>query len=149
MQSSYPVNGAEKDLGVVAALLHDIAKTNTMTADQKKTTLGYVVDHDLLTLEILAPYLRRLDQTWADGATALRYLLTWNKSQHSLPLLPIAEAVRSADRISSALDARKQAYCNSPEWKRFGNLDVGGPINRFWMPSPIPASQEHCSLRDL
>jgi len=136
-----PVVGIEKELGVIAALLHDISKTRTMTNNHRKTTLGYVVEHDLLTLEVLAAHLRELDRTWPDGATALRYLLTWKNSKHSLPLLPVAEAVQAADRVSSALDARKLAYFNVPEWKRFCNLDVGGPVNRFWLPSPANDTQ--------
>jgi len=137
VMNSFPVAGIEKELGVTAALLHDISKTRTMTNNHRKTTLGYVVDHDQLTLEALAPHLRELDRAWADGATALRYLLTWKNSKHSMPLLPVAEAVQSADRISSALDARNLAYVNAPEWKRFGSLDVGGPVNRFWLPSSV------------
>jgi len=133
VQTSFPVPGWEKELGIVAALLHDIAKTRTMTAT-KKTTLGYVLDHDLLTLEILATHLSKIDTSWPDGATALRYLLTWNLNKKSLPLMPVAEAVKYADRISSALDARRLAYTDEPEWKRFASLDVGGPVNHFWMP---------------
>jgi len=141
VMNSFPVVGIEKELGVIAALLHDISKTRTMTNNHRKTTLGYVVEHDLLTLEVLAAHLRELDRTWPDGATALRYLLTWKNSKHSLPLLPVAEAVQAADRVSSALDARKLAYFNVPEWKRFCNLDVGGPVNRFWLPSPANDTQ--------
>jgi len=133
VHASYPVPGWEKELGIVAALLHDIAKTRTMTAT-KKTTLGYVVDHDLLTLETLATHLSKIDTSWPDGATALRYLLTWNLNKKSLPLIPVAETVRYADRISSALDARMLAYTDEPKWKSFARLDVGGPVNRFWMP---------------
>jgi len=136
VQRSYPVQGWEKELGIVASLLHDIAKTRTMMAT-KKTALGYVLDHDHLTLEILAPYLAQLDKSWPDGAIALRYLLTLNRSKPSLPLMPVAEAVKYADRISSALDARRLAYIDKPEWKRFARLDVGGPTNRFWSPSVI------------
>jgi 23S rRNA maturation-related 3'-5' exoribonuclease YhaM len=141
VHASYPVQGCEKELGTVAALLHDIAKTRTMTAT-KRTTLGYVVEHDHLTLETLAPYLIKLEQTWPDGSIALRYLLTCNGSKKSLPLMPIAEAVKYADRVSSAIDARRLAYNDEPEWKRFARLDVGGPTNRFWSPSVIGCDDE-------
>jgi len=133
---SFPVAGVEKEIGVIAALLHDIAKIRVMTTSHKKTTLGYVVGHDQLTLEVLAPFLRGLDHDWPDGATALRYLLTRKNTNHSMPLLPVSEAVQAADRISSALDARNMAYANAPEWKRFSKLDTGGPVNRFWIPLP-------------
>jgi len=149
VMNSYPVVDSEKDIGIIAALLHDIAKSRTMAANNKKTTLGHVVDHDQLTLEVLAPHLRALDQTWPDGATALRYLLTWKNSHHSMPLLPVAEAVQAADRISSALNARNLAYVNAPEWKRFGKLDVGGPVNHFWLPSPILNKKYHRSFNDI
>ena len=48
----------EYELGLVAALFHDIGKVLTLTPDRKGTTLGHGVDHDKLTLEVLAPYLK-------------------------------------------------------------------------------------------
>lgn len=143
VQTSYPVPGLEKELGIIAALLHDFGKIQTMAAT-KKTTLGYVVDHDQLTLETLASHLAKLDKSWPDGATALRYLLTWNLNKKFLPLMPVAEAVKYADRISSALDARRLAYTDEPEWKRFAHLDVGGPVNRFWMPLVTQTTPSIC-----
>jgi 3'-5' exoribonuclease len=64
------------ELGIVDVLFHDIGKILTMTHDMKRTSLGYNVDHDKLTLEILSPYLKQLDKTWTEGASELRYLLT-------------------------------------------------------------------------
>ncbi len=98
----------QKDLGVVAVLFHDIGKILTMSPRMRLTTLGATMDHDKLTLEVLAPHLRRLDAVWPEGAIALRYLMTWRpgKRDPGLPKTPLANAVLAADRISSGIDER-------------------------------------------
>lgn len=96
----------KKELGIVAALFHDIGKILTMTPQMGLTSLGRCLDHDKLTLEILAPYLRRLDQGWPEGAAELRYLLTWRPGykDKGFPKTPLANAVLAADRISAGID---------------------------------------------
>lgn len=51
----------ERDLAIVAALLHDIGKTQTMTSDLVRTRLGRLVNHNHLTLEICADALAEMD----------------------------------------------------------------------------------------
>lgn len=106
----------ERELGTVAALLHDCAKTATMANNgiaRKKHTL---LNHDLLTLEILSPYLSQLDKEWEDGALALRYLLTWNKGSYkpSIPAMAVAEAVAAADRISCGIERSEHVFTRVP-----------------------------------
>lgn len=98
----------KKELGMVATLLHDIGKILTMTPQMRLTSLGRTLDHDKLTLEILAPHLRRLDNNWLEGAAELRYLLTWRPGRRDpgMPKTPLANAVLGADRVSAGLDAR-------------------------------------------
>lgn len=95
-------------LGLVAALFHDIGKILTLTAQMERTTLGKSVDHDKLTLEVLAPYLKHLETNWQQGATELRYLLTW-KLRKPVPRYNVADLVACSDRISSGLDLQRRA----------------------------------------
>jgi len=96
------------ELGMVAALFHDIGKVLTLTREMQRTSLGRAVDHDKLTLEVLAPHLQWLDRQWPQAGTDLRYLLTWGKGRGdgAIPRLTVAEAVRTADRISAGLDVK-------------------------------------------
>ena len=93
----------QHQLGLVAALFHDIGKILTLTHEMKRTTLGSSVDHDKLTLETLAPYLKQLDRQWPQGARELRYLLTW-KLGRRVPDFDIADLVCCCDRVSAGLD---------------------------------------------
>lgn len=127
---AYPEAGLEREIGIVSALLHDLGKL----CPQRGKVSGFtIIRHDYLTLEVLAPHLARLDERYPDAAIALRYTLTWRHAD-GRPLIPIAELVRSVDRVSAALDARRLAFQGEPEWKQFGRLDCSGPRNRFWAP---------------
>jgi 3'-5' exoribonuclease len=66
----------DKDLAVVAALLHDVGKTLTLTPDLTRADLGYSVDHDHLTLEICAPALKILSAKHQGFANHLRHVWT-------------------------------------------------------------------------
>ena len=98
----------KKELGMVAALFHDIGKVLTMTPQMRLTSLGRSIDHDKLTLEVLAPFLRRLDQDWPEGASELRYLMTWRPGRRDpgIPKTPLANAVLAADRVSAGCGER-------------------------------------------
>lgn len=123
-------------LASAAGLVHDLGKVRTLDDEGVKTGLGWVVHHDALTLEILAPALSHLDVLWPDSAATLRYLLTWNRSQvYHRPLLPAALALEFADRYSSAVSAEAQTFHGAPGWQRFAALAVPDPHDRFWRPS--------------
>ena len=93
------------ELGMVAALFHDIGKILTLTHRMRRTTLGAAIDHDKLTLEVLAPHLRHLDREWPEGGRELRYLLTW-KMCEKIPKYDMADLVACCDRISTGLNRR-------------------------------------------
>jgi hypothetical protein len=122
------------DLAVVAALLHDAGKIVTHNNTGKHSPATWVLDHDALTLEVLAPYLKKLDLIDTDLATALRYIWTWRHHRKGAPhpILTISEAVGAADRISSALDIEKTAFEGVPEWQRFIRKDNK---NLLWRPN--------------
>ena len=126
-------------LAVVAGLLHDLGKVRILAPNGSRTRAGYLLNHEALTLELLAPSLAQLDRTWPDGAIALRYLLTWQAGgRETRPLLPAALALQFADRYSSAADTRDQAFAGKPDWQRFARLEAAGPVSRFWRPTATP-----------
>ncbi|WP_282756034.1 HD domain-containing protein [Desulfuromonas thiophila] len=92
-------------LGMVAALFHDIGKVLTLTHHMRRTSLGACLDHDKLTLEVLAPHLRQLDRDWPEGGEELRYLLTW-KLCSRVPRYDMADLVACCDRLSTGLNHR-------------------------------------------
>ena len=69
-------NNDERDIAVVAALLHDIGKVRTLKADTSTTQLGKMVGHDDLTLEVCATALKELDKDWLDASYTLRHVWT-------------------------------------------------------------------------
>lgn len=89
--------------GMVAMLFHDIGKILTMTNQMTRTSLGSCIDHDKLTLEVLSPHLRSLEQHCAQDAQELRYLLTW-KINKPVPTYDMADLVACCDRLSAGLD---------------------------------------------
>ena len=94
----------ERDIAIVAALLHDIGKTRTLTSDGKRTALGMMVDHDELTLEVCANALVTLDKTDTSSAMLLRHIWTCatpNARYGYQAITPIATALHRADHQSA------------------------------------------------
>ena len=94
----------ERELAIVAALFHDVAKIWTLDHQLHVTELGRLVSHDHLTLEACAPALADLESEWPDGALLLRHV--WNSASPGArygvdPRSPVAHAVRLADRFSA------------------------------------------------
>ena len=123
-----------RDLAVVGALLHDVGKIITLRNVGKFSPVSYALDHDALTLEILAPHLKRFDAVNPDLATALRYIWTWknHKRGNIHPILTVFEAISAADRISSALSVEDDAFNEAPDWQRFTRHETGK--NMIWRP---------------
>jgi 3'-5' exoribonuclease len=124
---------AEIELAMVGALFHDVGKIKTLQNVGKHTTAGHILDHDALTLEVLAPHLQRLDALCPDAGLALRYLWTWKMQRNGFrhPLLTIAEAISAADRISSGLNRQDTAFQEHPDWHTFARI---GDNSTFWRP---------------
>jgi 3'-5' exoribonuclease len=102
------------ELGLVAALVHDIGKILTLTPQMTLTSLGSCVEHEKLTGEVLGSGLRHFNGDWPEGAKKLRYLLGW-KLQRALPHYNMAELVACGDRVSAGLDMeRKKAEIDRP-----------------------------------
>jgi hypothetical protein len=137
---SYEFPEYEIELATVAALFHDVGKIRTLRSVGKHASAGHVLDHDALTLEVLAPHLQRLDSICTDAGLGLRYLWTWRNHQHGYrpPLLTIAETLTAADRISSGLNRQQTAFSEHPEWHQFASL---GEHNTFRRPRLLQQGQ--------
>ena len=107
------------ELAIVGALFHDIAKIRTIAAEGKLTPTGYLISHDFMTLEVLAPHLKILDKTYPDIANALRYIWSWkiNTKKSSIPCTALAEIVAGIDRFDTALQVDAEAFQDKPEWQ--------------------------------
>jgi 3'-5' exoribonuclease len=123
-----------KELAVVAALLHDVGKVITLRTPEKFCLEGAVLDHGALTLEVLAPHLKKLDAINKEMAIALRYLWTWRYHRRGMahPALTIAEAVSAVDRISSGRSIEEMTFKWRPEWQTVARAEQGKSIS--WRP---------------
>jgi 3'-5' exoribonuclease len=144
---------AEIELAMVGALFHDVGKIKTLQNVGKHTIAGHILDHDALTLEVLAPHLQRLDALCPDAGLALRYLWTWKMQRNGFrhPLLTIAEAISAADRISSGLNRQDTAFQEHPDWHTFARI---GDNSTFWRPrlelqnASVILSDNSCNIRN-
>ena len=129
---------SQRELAVCAALLHDIGKTRTLNSKGKSNWIGTLLGHDLLTLELLAPHLAKLDHSWQDGGTALRYLLSWKLQDRGgkRPLMTTVELLQAADRISCSLHNESVLFSDVPAWKQFVS---DGTNRKFWRPGQLMA----------
>lgn len=129
------LSDTERELGVVAALVHDIGKLRVDGTDGETSALGAIVGHDAMTLEMLAAPLQELEQRWPDGAISLRHLLvveTDPKSFSERIEHRVGLVLRFADQWSAHYDKSKRAY--RQEGKRHGAAFFGK--QRFWRPQP-------------
>ncbi|MBE1302438.1 MAG: HDIG domain-containing protein [Alteromonadaceae bacterium] len=77
LSAKFSNSNIERDISIVAALLHDIGKTKTLSESMGRTKLGFLLDHSDLTLEICANALARLDAKLLDTAQHLRHAWTY------------------------------------------------------------------------
>lgn len=100
----------ERDLAVIGALLHDVAKTRIMRGRQNAGQDRQSILPRALNLELLAPHLKRFDYGWPEGGEGLRRILAPSISsrRYRSPLCPSVELVRCIDRLSAHADVRFQ-----------------------------------------
>lgn len=101
--NNHQITPTTRYVGTIIALLHDIGKIRTLSSNMTRTNLGHFVDHEKLSLEILAPHLHWLDGVDSELAIAIRYLFTWEKKSYDpIPKLDVFDIIKMADRISSS-----------------------------------------------
>ncbi len=99
----------DRDVLITAALLHDIGKAKTLNPNMRRTSLGKLVDHDEMTLELCAPALRWLDVEDAAAAILLRHIWTCSSpgSRYGYKAETyLAPALQLADQMSSQVVKR-------------------------------------------
>lgn len=106
-------NQGERDIAVVASLLHDIGKVKTINLNLSSTTLGKMVGHDDLILEICALALKELDKDWIDASCTLRHIWScatpgarYGFEQNS----KLVNIVKFADKLSVDTYNENQAF---------------------------------------
>lgn len=108
----------ERDIGIAAALLHDVGKVWAYTSDMQLTTAARAMGHELLGLSRLEPYLRDLERHWSDGAWAMRVLLSGQcrmRSDGSLPY-SLAQRLRACDQRSAEVANHVDPHRQRPVW---------------------------------
>jgi len=96
------LTGTERDLGIAAALLHDIGKVWSYDG-RRLTRAASAMGHELLGLTRLEPALSRLEHAWEDGALAMRVLLSGQARRRPDGSYPYAlvQRLRACDQRSA------------------------------------------------
>jgi len=121
------LNPKEAALAIVAALLHDFGKVETMIYPE----VSQMVAHEVLTLTLLEPALVELQLQWSQGAYALRQMLSWQTHPGKFPQLPGTLLVKMADQYSTALSAREMAFSGLPTHYFWAKLRTPYSIQSF------------------
>lgn len=96
----------DREIALVGALFHDLGKIRTYAEGRSMTTVGRLVGHDQLTLEICASALKNLDRRWAEGSAILRHVWTCASpgARYGMASKSVAaDAVRFADGFSATV----------------------------------------------
>lgn len=121
-----------RELAIVCFLVHDIGKTWTNSKLPLHFECYHLVEHDDLSLEILAGALKQLDVEWPHGGLAIRHCLTC-ASQGSRygkkAAMPIADLVHSVDRLSQLIDLVAR-FCDPA-----GEIKKLKDGRRLWQPA--------------
>jgi hypothetical protein len=124
------LNPKEAALSVIAALLHDFGKIETMSGKG----FSQMLSHEVLSLTLLEPALTTLQAQWPQGAFALRHMLSWSTFSEKFPKLPGMLLVKMADQYSTSLSARNKAFHALPEhyfWARLKTSNSDQLFNRI------------------
>lgn len=128
----------DRDTSVVLALFHDVGKIETHEPTQRSRIMHRLINHEALTLYLVAEHLKWLDQRWPDGARAL--IVGWvpAAARNDRDGQPVTYAprdlVRGLDRASRA------AAMQSEHVPATGGLVELSRKRAIWSPSPPPSA---------
>lgn len=123
----------EREVGIVAALLHDVGKTRTNT-ERGLSPTGFWVHHNCLTLELLSPALAQLDKRWPTAADMLRHIWSSLHKGSTQSRSSLASLVKYADQFSAEREREKAAFNGQESWKTWQKDPQGNPHLRMRMP---------------
>jgi len=123
----------EREVGIVAALLHDIGKIRT-NSEKGLSPEGFWVHHNCLTLELLSPALAQLDKRWPTAANMLRHIWSSLHNGSTQSRSSLASLVRYADQFSAEREREKIAFNGQERWKTRLKDPQGNPRLRMLMP---------------
>lgn len=136
-----------RDLAIVHAIFHDVGKVDTHDHTSRSRELFRMVNHEALTLYLLAEPLRWLEAMWPDGARSLivGWAPSWGRSgRNGQPVIyPPVELVRGLDRTSRASAMLRDR--SRPE----GGMTELSRGRTIWTPSPPPAGVGPVGLGQL
>tara|TARA_R110002167_G_scaffold91458_1_gene246064 strand:- start:125761 stop:126648 length:888 start_codon:yes stop_codon:yes gene_type:complete len=115
LASGHSLSQQQRDIAVVAALLHDIGKTQTLTAELTRTSVGHLVDHGDLTLELCASALKNLQEKNPFVSDQLRHVWTCSSPGARYGFKPrtqVANKLQQFDRISAQTVKQNQLNCS-------------------------------------
>lgn len=127
LASQAALGSFERDLCVAAGLLHDIGKLWSYTPDMFLNAAARAMGHELVGLSRLERELKAMEGEWADGAYAMRVLLSGcgrMRQDGSMPSSLVAR-LKAADQRSCELD--RNSKDPSRAWR---------PSR--WLPPPPP-----------
>jgi hypothetical protein len=123
VRSLSSVSENEAQVAMVSALLHDFGKIKTLGMENH-TSIGRLIDHEQLTLMLLAVPLNELSGRWPQGADTLQYLLQW-KEKMGVCRFVSGNAIKMADRLSTSASLRSMAFDNKPGYFHFAEINIG------------------------
>lgn len=138
----------ERDIALVAALLHDIGKVRTLGTNLRATSLGKMLGHDALTLEVCAPALKLLDKEWPEAAYTLRHVWTCGTPGARYGFernCKIANIIQFSDRLSVDLYDENKAFTAN---NKTDGLAWDGK-KYYWRPTAEPKSNKRNNICQL
>lgn len=128
------------EIGIVAALLHDIAKVRMWYNRPATEVSAPILSHDIMTTEMIATPLKALEAEWKDGAALLRDCLNYKVCEKTyaykkLQVPLIINILWSADQISAGSDGEKKVLNSRKKWKKHYNQ--WGKTYYLYDPPPI------------
>jgi hypothetical protein len=112
----------ELEVGITAAILHDIVKTTEYYNRGKSAPP--MVNHNTRTLAMLDEPLKQLDESWNGGAGLLRIclecpLIKQDMRNRKIHMPAIADAVHFADQISAATYKEHMVSEMMEDWQQY------------------------------